>query len=337
MSMNIWLILPFPLLRAVRSALLWLIAGFLLDLACIPVWGQAPQPQYMTNLLGDTIVLPGVEGPLGATYQWLKDGTTLPDDSRFTGSQTPTLTMTSADFSNTGTYILTADFTIDGTNVIQTNSIFVVYVIAPPAIQDFFGATNGTSLSFEVDATGGLLSFQWFWQGQPIPGATNNILDFSSDFATANAGFYSVTITNPLGQVSSPPPGLCLRACALTNQVGDTIVISGVQGPPGATNQWFKDGVPLTDDPHSSGSQTATLTITSADLTNSGTYVLTAGFLSGGASTFQTNSIFVVYIIGRPVIQNFFSTMQGPDVVFEVNALGGLLAYQWFWQGQPIS
>jgi len=154
MSMNIWLILPFPLLRAVRSALLWLIIGFLLDLACIPVWGQAPQPQYVTNLLGDTIVLPGAEGPLGATYQWLKDGTTLPDDSRFTGSQTPTLTMTSADFGNTGAYILTADFTIDGTNVIQTNSIFVVYVIAPPAIQDFFGATNGTSLFFEVDATG---------------------------------------------------------------------------------------------------------------------------------------------------------------------------------------
>src|SRR5262249_5513334 len=186
-------------------------------------------------------------------------------------------------------------------------------------------------LFFEVDATGGELAYQWFLQGPLIPRAPNNILDFSPNYAVANPCFFSVNVSNPLRQVSSPPPGPCLPGRVLTNRL-----VVAIFGPAGATNQWFKDGIPLQDDGNISGSQGPTLTIRSADLTDAGTYVLTSSFISTFTNVFQANSTFVVYVIAQPALQNFFSTMRGPDVVFEADATGGLLAYQWYWQGQPI-
>ena len=168
------------------------------------------QPTSLTNLIGSTFVLQGNPTVPYATNQWFKDGILLEDDSQITGSQTPTLTISNAFLTNTGTYTWVATLSTNGTTTVETNSIFIVYVITQPTIQNFFTSTRGADVVFEADATGGLLSYQWFWQGQSLAGATNSALDFPNGYATASAGFYSLLITNPVGQVSSPLPGLLL-------------------------------------------------------------------------------------------------------------------------------
>ncbi|PWU13928.1 MAG: hypothetical protein C5B50_18270 [Verrucomicrobia bacterium] len=163
-------------------------------------------PISYTNLVGGTITVgSGLQGDLG--YQWF-EGTTngaiaLQDGGQIQGSQTATLTINDLMLTNTGTYFLTT--TAFG---FQTNQIFILYVVAQPEIQKLDYFIVGNSLTFQVEATGGLLSYQWSWQGNPITGATNSTLTFVDADTTANAGYYSVAVTNVLGQTNSSLPGI---------------------------------------------------------------------------------------------------------------------------------
>ncbi len=99
-----------------------------------------------------------------------------------------------------------------------TSSVANVNIIAPPAIGDTLfrnglpGATvsSGGTLVLTIPtnavvptATGGL-SYQWFLNGTPIPLATGSTLTVSG-FVPANAGNYTVQISNVAGAVTSVP------------------------------------------------------------------------------------------------------------------------------------
>ena len=60
------------------------------------------------------------------------------------------------------------------------------------------GQTNVLS----VGATGGNLSYQWYFDGTPIPGQTGSSLTLA-DLSDTNAGAYTVQISNPLGATNS--------------------------------------------------------------------------------------------------------------------------------------
>ncbi len=63
-------------------------------------------------------------------------------------------------------------------------------------------ASAGTSATFTVTATGGGLSYQWLFNNTAIPGATAASYTLPS-VAAANAGSYSVRVTNSAGSVTS--------------------------------------------------------------------------------------------------------------------------------------
>lgn len=65
------------------------------------------------------------------------------------------------------------------------------------------GATlaSGATLQLSVAASGRNLAYQWHRNGTAITGATG--ATFTRGFASADAGDYTVTVTNPLGSVSS--------------------------------------------------------------------------------------------------------------------------------------
>jgi hypothetical protein len=167
---------------------------------------DANAQSVITNDVRDAIILDsGVEG--GSGFQWFVAGTNgyvpLADTNRLSGSQGPVLTITNAALSDSGTYLLTA--LSNGSPVTVT---FVVYVLAPPVIErlDFF--IVGNVLTFQVQATGGLLFYQWSWQGIDIAGATNHALVFTNADLTASAGYYTVRVRNPRGETNAPPPGV---------------------------------------------------------------------------------------------------------------------------------
>ena len=70
----------------------------------------------------------------------------------------------------------------------------------------------GDTAGFSVAATGtSPLIYQWSFNGTNIDGATNTILNLTN-VQPANAGYYSVTVTNLLGSVTSSNAALTVLA-----------------------------------------------------------------------------------------------------------------------------
>src|SRR5882724_1413183 len=163
-------------------------------------------PPIITNLTGSSILLSATQDvqAVAFDYQWSKDGIVLTNGDRISGSLTPTLTIADSQLIDTGTYTVSLSLT----GAVQATASAVVYVVDQPVIESVTPATSGTTVSFTANATGGLLSYQWSWQGQPIPGATSSVLTFPDAYADANAGFYSLSISNPVGATNFSGTGL---------------------------------------------------------------------------------------------------------------------------------
>ncbi len=70
---------------------------------CLPVVDVNPVPQNRS--INTTIILPVIgAGADPLTFQWQKNGIDIADDARISGSDTPTLTITDAQFSDAGDY-----------------------------------------------------------------------------------------------------------------------------------------------------------------------------------------------------------------------------------------
>jgi hypothetical protein len=156
-------------------------------------------PAVSTNLVGSTLTLslliPGDQQPFG--FQWSTGGTNLE------GQQLSSLTLTSLQLGDGGTYTVTYTNLVD-TNFLTYQSTATVYVVDYPVIYEPLGRTAvGAGVMFNVVATGGLLSYQWTWQGYDILGATGSTLSFSDIYAQASAGYYAVRVSNPLGTNTS--------------------------------------------------------------------------------------------------------------------------------------
>jgi len=68
-------------------------------------------------------------------------------------------------------------------------------------------ALAGGDAFFAVTATGDHLAYQWFRDGQPLAGATADAL-FLADVEAAQAGAYTVEVSNGFGRVASAPAAL---------------------------------------------------------------------------------------------------------------------------------
>ena len=90
---------------------------------------------------------------------------------------------------------------------VGTNSTWDVSVVGPPTITNFYMLTTGDGVAFTVEASDAV-SYQWYWQGRPIPGENGYRLVYQNAYLDASAGYYSVVVFGRCGITSSPPPGL---------------------------------------------------------------------------------------------------------------------------------
>jgi hypothetical protein len=187
---------------------------------------QAPSiiahPQSQTVNAGALVTFAATAtGTAPLSYQWKKNGANLP------GQTNLILTLPSVSATDAG------DYTVTVTNAAGsvTSSIARLAVNTLPVItgqpQSQTVATGG-NVTFSVEATGTApLSFQWLFQGAPFVGATEAKLSLSN-VQSANAGSYSVKVSNSVGTVTSvsailtvttpPKPGLPTIS-RITNQV----------------------------------------------------------------------------------------------------------------------
>ncbi len=174
-------------------------------------------------------------------------------------------------------------------------------------------ACMGQSVVFNVLAVSSEpLTYQWYFEGVPISGATNAALTLP-DVTMAEAGLYAVTAANSLGRASSSGAMLQIQAIQLTlsNQPaailedGSNVVLNAsITGAAPLNLQWYKNSVAL------DGANSSTLILGANGVFDSGQYYLVA--------------------------TNAYASVTS-SIVNVSTSFGGLLAYEGFHYGQTAS
>ena len=138
------------------------------------------------------------------SYQWYEGATALTDGgttvggtATVSGSQTATLTLTTVQDADNGSYYCT----ITGSASLQTtNSATATLTVQDPLtiVSPPMSLTEraGNHVAFTVGVSGGGPQIQWKFNGNPIAGATNSALVLTN-IQTGSNGTYSVTVQNP--------------------------------------------------------------------------------------------------------------------------------------------
>jgi hypothetical protein len=294
--------------------------------------GIATQPQSQSVAQGQTASFSVVaSGTAPFRYQWIFNGSVL------SGATASALMLTSVQPSQAGGY-----------SVLVTNSAGSVIsqaatltVIIPPAITtqpQSQSVVLGQNASFSVAANGTApVGYQWTFNGSALPGATDTTLTLTNVQANQARG-YSVLVTNTAGSVTSQVATLTvIIPPAITNQPQSQVVIQGqkasfsvgASGTAPFNYQWFFNG-------SSSGGNNATLTVSGAQPSKAGNYMVVVSNPAGSA----TSAVATLTVLVPPTITSqpqSQSVVQGQQASFSVVANGTApLGYQWNFNGLPL-
>ncbi len=137
------------------------------------------------------------------SYQWYEGATALVDNGAtatgsaiVSGSQTATLTLSPVSDADDGSYYCAITSSASGQNTNSPAATLTVQdalsIVSPPMS---LTERAGDHVAFVAVVAGGGPQFQWSFSGTPILGATSSTLVLTN-IQPANAGSYSVTITN---------------------------------------------------------------------------------------------------------------------------------------------
>ena len=199
---------------------------------------------------------------------------------------------------------------------------------------------QGANAQFNVTATGAApLSYQWKFNGSGIGGATSSSYGIVNA-QPANAGNYSVTITNSAGATNSGtatltvnvPPTISTQPQGLTaNQGASVQFTAAANGTAPLGYQWKFNGTNI------AGATTTLYSIASVQPTNAGVYSVAVSNIAGSVAS--SNATLAVNL--PPVIlssQQNLSVNQGASVQLAVATLGTApLSYQWQFNGTNIT
>jgi hypothetical protein len=302
-------------------------------------------PTAATAGVGQTLTLTGMAvGSPAPSYQWRKDGVAL------TGATTSNLTLSNIQYSDAGTYTLTA------TNIagsVTTSGALLTVLAQPPVAPGIIGYSgtnfplNGTLAIAGQAATIAVIAsgyppptYQWRKDGVNLPGATSASLTLPNPQASDN-GRYSVTVRNALGTVTGSEYVFTVGASATptiqpatqTVTVGKTVTFAAT---PGVTNpvtyQWRKNGQFI------AGATSSTLTLTNVQLGDAATYTVLVSVVANGVVLTSTDAtLFVklpIYFGSQP--QNQTAVIGGTAVFTATVQSVSPATYQWRKNGVPI-
>ncbi len=296
-----------------------------------PAVSQGPKDQSVTAGSSATFsVIATGTAPL--SYQWQHAGVNVPD------ATSSSLTINNAKATDAGGYSVVVS-NIAGTVTSASASLvvnFPVIISGQPTNQV---VNAGTSATFSVSADGtGPLSFQWFFNGNPLPGATSAALTLNN-VGAANAGAYFVSVSNLVGVVTSASASLSLNAPpAITSISPDLTVTAGnpillavtATGAAPLSYLWLVNGSAIP------GATNSTISFDHAQAANAGSYQVTvsnvAGAVLSGPIKLAVNVPPTITL--QPTSQ---TNVIGDNVSFLVIATGAApLGYQWFLNQTPI-
>ena len=254
--------------------------------------GITNQPLGRIVMVGSNVTFTvGATGATPLSYQW-----------RFNGASIPAATVSSfirynAQLADAGTYTVTVTNAYGSTN--SANAVLTVHgrpvITAQPT-----NAVAGLGLpaAFSVAVSGSTpLSYQWWFNGGSLPGATTNSLTIANADPT-NAGTYSVVVTNLYGTATSSNALLTAMDPYITSQPQSRTVAVGAPaafsvgavgtGPLGYS--WARNGVALANGGNISGQGSPTLNIASVQVGDVGTYSVTVSNVNGTVVELQRDA-----------------------------------------------
>jgi len=257
-----------------RLACLWIVVC----LSVVTVAAQSAPPQITANPISTSALLGGsasvsvtATGTAPLTYQWYRNGTAI------TGATGSFYLLTSALFTDAGSYTVTVTNQFGST----TSQAAILSVGGMPVILQqpaSLSALVGSTVSFSVAAVQPTtLSYQWYFYGQPIPGATASVYSIAA-VKNSDAGNYAVTVSNGTSGLYSDTAVLTVLGAApsfTTPPVSQTVAIGTtasfsavVAGTGPLTYQWYFNGNAI------AGATNLNLSVPEVTSANVGSYTL---------------------------------------------------------------
>lgn len=300
------------------------------------------QPASISVCAGNNATFTVASTPaVGNTFQWQMavGAGAFTDIAGATGASYTVTAATTAMSGNRYRVIVTGACPAAVTSSVATLTVNTLAVItAQPAARTICASpsSTGNSVTFNVTATGGGLTYQWqvstdgggtftnVTNGAIYSGATTNALTLTNVATTFNNYLYRVLVTtggctavtsgNALLTVN-PAPVVVLSASPYTAVFPGitTTLTAAVSSGVGSTYTWFLNGVVV---PGATGS-----TLTNLGVDNLGTYTVTAGTTNGCAGTSNavtlrdssTNNLFIYPNPNNGSFQvRFFNTPDNP-------------------------
>ena len=273
---------------------------------------------------GSTLTLSAVVGGTVTTFQWQKStdgGVTFANINAAANpsAATTALSISGVQNSDAGTYRLIVTNAAGST----TSTPAVVNVTSgavPPSIaSNPIGTTVtvGGSYTFSVTANGtSPLSYQWNQSTDggvtfnPVAGATNSTYAISP-VGLANAGVYTVTVTNIAGSVTSnpatlnvvQPPSISVQPAGTTLAIGASYTLSvTASGTPPPTFQWYLNGSPII------GATSSTFKINSASGASAGEYTVV---ISNSAGANVTSAVAAIAVLSPSLVSTAVTPATG--------------------------
>ncbi len=298
-------------------------------------------PASLTLNQGATAIFNvGINGASPFTYQWTKNGASIP------GATSRQLILSSVTPADAATYEL-AITNADG-GVLSGPATLTVVV--PPAITSQpVGLTNdaGATAIFSVTVSGTPPAYQWFKMtgtatnalsdGGSISGSLSNVLTLSNNLG-ADDGYYMLVASNQAGVASSSnavllviDPIITNEPASLTVNVGNPASFSvGAYGT-APHYQWYSNGVAI------SGATTSTYAIGSAGPSDATGYTVVVSNQYGMVTSTPSATLTVIVppvITGQPQSR---TNNAGTTATFSVTATGSAATFQWYQGVLPIT
>jgi len=297
--------------------------------------GITTQPQSQSVALGQAVSFSAVaSGTAPFTYQWYFNGSSLG-----WWAQSSTLTLNNVFTWNDGNYsVVVANAAGSVTSAAAT-----LTVDFPPGIQtqpQNLTVTQDQNASFSVVANGSApFSYQWYFNGAAMSGATNASLTLN-DVQPAQAGSYTVMVSNPVGNLTSQaaaltvnvPPSITTQPQSQWVTPGQNIALSvAASGTATLTYQWYFNGSSL-----GHTARSATLTVNNIGSNNLGNYTVVVQNQWGSATSVVATLAFMVppEITTQPQSETL---ILGQNAEFSVMATStGTPSYQWSLNGTAL-
>lgn len=295
--------------------------------AAPPVITQQPVPASAC-LGGSAIFTVAAAGEGTLTYHWQKNGIDVVEGGHWSGTTTATLTVSMINEGDVDNYRCLVSNAV-GTTASDTATLSLLadtLISGQPVAQTL---CPGTTATFTVAATGeGTLAYQWqknqtnLIDGGHYSGATTATLTVTAADA-GDVASYRCLVTGGCGSAVSDEAALTLQAATVITQqpqnqtvaIGGTAMFSvAATGEGKLSYQWQKNAVNIADGGHYSGTTTATLTVSSVDANDAGSYrcVVTGacGTTTSSAATLALPAPVMYIVESRAGGQNYANYSQ---------------------------